>query len=180
MPLVGFIVDMPEERLVSCVASNASPMTIATHKQFGDSFQHEPCTGSTTLAKLDALRSNVDPNDTQAYLKEASSYRLNRVDKPFWRDWALTEPSNFLIPKSLHHLHKFFWDHERKWCTNILTASEIDFQFSVLQPHVGFRHFSEGITKLKQATGHEHQNIQCHMICVIAGGAAPRDFVIAL
>jgi hypothetical protein len=179
-PLVGFIADTPEERLVAGVASNTSPITMATHKQFGDSFRHEPRTGSTTLAKLAALRSRVDPNDIEEYLNEASSLRLNGVDQPFWRDWALAEPSNLLIPESLHHFHRFFWDHEARWCINVLTAPEIDFRFSVLPPRVGFRHFGEGIAKLKQVTGREHRNVQRYMICVIAGGAAPRDFVIAL
>ena len=41
-PLVGFIADTPEERLVSCVGANASPITMADIKHFGDAFQHEP------------------------------------------------------------------------------------------------------------------------------------------
>jgi len=155
-------------------------MTMASHKYFGDSFRHEPRTASTTLAQLSTIRSKVDPNDVEAYFKEAKLHRLNGVDRPFWRDWALADPSNFLIPESLHHLHKFFWDHEVPWCINVLTAQEIDFRFSILQRRIGFRHFGEGIAKLKQVTGREHRNVQRHMICIIAGGAAPRNFVIAL
>jgi hypothetical protein len=133
-PLVGFIADMPEERLVSCVAANASPITMATQWQFGDAFRHEPRMGSTTLAKLAEISSKVNPESVEGYLKEASKHNLNGVDRPFWRDWALAEPSNFLTPEPLHHLHKFFWDHEMRWCVNVLTAPEIDFRFSILQP----------------------------------------------
>lgn len=179
-PLVGFIADTPEERLVSCVAANTSPVTMASFKQFGDAFQHKPRTASTTLAKLAEIRSKVDPENVQDYFKEASEHHLNGVDKPFWRDWALAEPSNFLTPEPLHHLHKFFWDHEMRWCINVLTASEIDFRFSILQPQVGFRQFKEGITKLKQVTGREHREVQRHLVCVIAGGAAPKHFIVAL
>jgi hypothetical protein len=74
----------------------------------------------------------------------------------------------------------FFWDHEMRWCINVLTAPEIDFRFSILQPRVGFRQFKEGITKLKQVTGWEHQEVQRHLVCIIAGGATPKRFVIAL
>jgi Plavaka transposase len=113
-------------------------------------------------------------------MKEASARHLNGVDLPFWRDWHMAEPSTFLNPEPLHHLHKFFWDHETRWCINVLTKPEIDFRFSILQPRIGFRHFKEGITKLKQVTGRVHRDVQRYMIPVIAGGAAPRNFVIAI
>jgi hypothetical protein len=37
--------------------------------------------------------------------------------------------------------------------------------------HISFCHFREGISKLKQVTGHEHRNIQHHIIGIIAGAA---------
>jgi hypothetical protein len=83
------------------------------------------------------------------YMKEASAHCLNGVDLPFWRDWPMAEPSMFLNPEPLHHLHKFFWDHETQWCINILMKPEIDFQFSILQPCIKFHHFKEGITITK-------------------------------
>jgi hypothetical protein len=87
------------------------------------------------------------------YMKEASAHHLNGVDLPFWRDWHMVELLAFLNPEPLHHLHKLFWDHKTQWCINVLTKPEIDFQFSILQPHIGFHHFKEGITKLKQVMG---------------------------
>ena len=66
-----------------------------------------------------------------------------------------------------------------KWCIHLLGEQEIDFRFSVLQPHIGLRHFLEGVSRLKQVTGREHRNIQRYIIAVIAG-AAPRNFVIAI
>ena len=61
----------------------------------------------------------------------------------------------------------------------MLGEQEIDFRFLVLQPHIGLRHFSGGISSLKQVTGREHRNIQRYIIAVIAG-AAPRNFVVAI
>lgn len=72
-----------------------------------------------------------------------------------------------------------FWDHDAKWCIRMLGGAEIDFQFSVLHPHTGFRHFKEGISTLKQVTGHEHRDMQCYIISVIAG-SVPKDFLIAV
>ena len=46
---------------------------------------------------------------------------------------------------------------------------KIDFQFLVLQPHVGYRHFTEGISNLKQVTSGEHRNIQRYIVGITAG-----------
>ena len=109
----------------------------------------------------------------------AELFRLNGVHQPFWRDWALAEPSKFLTPEPLYHWHKMFWDHDAKWCIRVVGGAEIDFRFSVLHPHTGFRHFKEGISKLKQVTGHEHHDIQRYIIPIIAG-AVPKRFLIAV
>ena len=179
-PLASYIVDTPEAAMIAVVSGKTSHLTMATHKQFGDAFRHEPRTASTTLAQLHALSSVVDPvSDIKAYLKAAKKFRLSRVHKPFWRDWAQAEPCRFLTLEMLHHLHKFLFDHDLKWCINVVGEDEIDFRFSVLHPRTGYRHFKEGVSKLKQVTGRQYRDIQRYLIGVIAG-AAPKAFVLAL
>ena len=178
-PLVGAVIDTPEALMYAGVSPKSSPVTMATYKQFGDSFQHEPRTASTTLAQLMEIEETADPWDFASYLPKAKRFRLNGVHRPFWRDWPLVEPSLFLTPEPLHHWHKMFWDHNAKWCIHEVGSIEIDFRFSVLQPHVGYRHFTEGISNLKQVTGREHCNIQRYIVGIIAG-AVPRDFLIAI
>ena len=95
----------------------------------------------------------VDPWNLKAYLKEAGEFQLNGIHEPFWCDWALSDPSQFLTPEPLHHWHKQFWDHDAKWCIHVVGAAEINFCFAVLQPHTCFQHFSGGISSLKQVTG---------------------------
>jgi len=68
----------------------------------------------------------------------------------------MSDPSIFLMPELLHHWHKAFWDHDTKWCINVVGAAELDFCFSVLHQHVKFQHFKQGISSLKQVTSHEH------------------------
>ena len=172
--------DTPEAAMMAGVAPKASHLTTAIYKQFGDPFRHEPRTGSTTLAQLHAISSKVDPTlDIKAYLKAAKEFRLNGVHLPFWRNWALADLPVVFPPEVLHHLHKLFWDHDMRWCINILGAGEIDFRFSILHPHTGYRHFKEGISRMKQVTGRQHRDIQRYIVAVIAG-AAPPDFVIAI
>ena len=178
-PLVGAIIDTPEALMYAGVSKNASPVTMAMYTQFDDAFCHKPRTASTTIAQLIEIKTTSDPWDFTSYLPKAKQFRLNGVHRPFWRDWPLAEPSLFLTPEPLHHWHRMFWDHNAKWCIHAVGSTEIDFRFSILQPHVGFRHSAEGISSLKQVTGREHCDVQQYIVGVIAG-AVPRGFLIAI
>lgn len=180
-PLAGYIMDFQEAIMIAGVMGKTSPVTVANYKQFGDSVRHEPRTGSSTLAQLRAIRLKADPGEGNLaeYVYEAKKFRLNGVDQPFWRDWAFANPEHFLTPEPLHHWHKMSWDHDTKWCIQVLGGKEIDFRFSILHPYVGYRHFKEGISKLKQVTGREHRDVQRYIIGAIAG-AAPKEFIVAI
>jgi hypothetical protein len=177
--LAAYIADTPEAAALSGVAGKTSHLTLATYKQFGDSIRHSPRTASKTATDLRAIREVVEPSHLEAYIKEAMKYRLNGVHQPFWRDWALAEPANFFTPEPLHHWHKMFWDHDARWCINALGHAEIDFRFSVLHPHTGFRRFRGGISSLKQVTGREHRDIQRYIVAVVADGPC-KDFITAI
>jgi hypothetical protein len=181
-PLASHIVDTPESQLSAGVAANASPITTATYKQFGDSFRHPYRTAEYTLSLLKKLEAVVHPwRDLPQYAKLAKAWGLNGVHRPFWRDWALSEPYRFLTPEILHHWHKFFFDHEVKWCLRAVSDPELDRRFSSLHPHTGMRHFKEGISHAKQVTGREHRDIQRYLIPAIAGAEGiSRDFLNAL
>ncbi|KAJ7029159.1 hypothetical protein C8F04DRAFT_1212028 [Mycena alexandri] len=124
-----------------------------------------------TLAQLMELEDNINPRDLPEYIKAAKALGLNGVHRPFWRDWPLAEPSNFLTPEILHHWLKMFYDHLVKWCLQVVGEAELDFRFAVLRPHTGMRHFKEGISKAKQTTGREHRDIQRYIVPVIAEAA---------
>ncbi|KAG1732616.1 uncharacterized protein EDB91DRAFT_1251665 [Suillus paluster] len=150
--LASYIVDMPEAMMLLTVGGKTSPVTMVMYMQFGDSFWHEPRTRSTTLAQLAVVCSRADPNDLEAHFCEAQKFHLNGVDKPFWSDWIFADPSYFLTPETLHHIHKEFYNHDAQWLIVSVGESEINFHFSVLQPITSFQHFHEGILKLKQVT----------------------------
>lgn len=178
-PLAAYIVDTPESALIAGVGGKTSSVTMAFYKHFGDNFRHEPRTASTTVAQLMAIEERVNPWNLVPYASQAATFRLNGVHRPFWRDYPLAEPSNFLTPEPLHHWHKQFWDHDVKWCINAVGAAEIDFRFSILHPHTSFRHFKEGISSLKQVTGREHRDVERYIIPVIAG-AVSASFLVAI
>ena len=71
-PLTAYIVDMQEALALSGVAGKTSHITMATYKKFGDLFQHEPRTASTTLVCLHAIEETVGPWELAPYIKAAS------------------------------------------------------------------------------------------------------------
>ena len=185
--LASYIVDTPEAAMIACVAGKTSHLTMADYCTFGEPTRHEPRTASTTLAQLAALAAQHDPLNLSTYLPAAKAICLNGVHLPFWRDWhlesstriLLSNPSEFLTPEPLHHWHKQFWDHDVKWAIRVVGADEFDFRFATIQPVTGFKHFKDGVSKLKQVTGRAHRDVERYIVCVIAGKAPPL-FVIAI
>ncbi|KAF8833336.1 hypothetical protein BDN67DRAFT_1017680, partial [Paxillus ammoniavirescens] len=152
-PLALWIADTPEESLLSATSCKAFPVMTATSKQFGDAFRHPSRTGPAALATIRVACTQSDPSDYKNFLKVIKALHLNSVVEPVWRDWPLSDPSDFLTPEPLHHFHKMSWDHDTKWCIVIVGVGELDFHFSLIQTAVGYRAFDEGISKLKQVTG---------------------------
>ncbi|KAG1842144.1 hypothetical protein F4604DRAFT_1597638, partial [Suillus subluteus] len=103
--LTSYIVNTPEAMMLAGVGGKTSPVTMAMYKQFGDSFRHEPRTKSTTLAQLRVIRTRADLNNIKAFFREAQKFHLNGVSEPFFEDWVVSEPSHFLTPETLHHIH---------------------------------------------------------------------------
>ena len=60
-PLIGAIIDYPKAGVYAGVGGKTSPVRMATYKQFGDSYQHEPQTASTTLTRLMEIKMTVHP-----------------------------------------------------------------------------------------------------------------------
>ncbi|KAG9311624.1 hypothetical protein JVU11DRAFT_7846 [Chiua virens] len=83
----------------------------------------------TTLAQLLIIKSKADPLDIKVFFHEVQRFHLNSISEPFWIDYLLVCPSHFLIPELLYHLHKLFWDHDIKWCINVLGVDEIIYTF---------------------------------------------------
>ncbi|KAF7325714.1 RPN1-RPN2-N domain-containing protein [Mycena kentingensis (nom. inval.)] len=133
-PLVSYIVDTPEAADLSGVKGKTSHLTMASHKTFGDAVRQPERTGASTWEAICSVTARVSPDDVAAYQKAAKAHpnRLSGVHLPFWRDWPLsTDPSKFLTPEVLHHIHKAFFDHDFQWGRTILGDAEIDFRLSL-------------------------------------------------
>ncbi|KAG1717844.1 hypothetical protein EDB19DRAFT_1863760 [Suillus lakei] len=116
----------------------------------------------------------VDPWDLDKFQKAAKAVNLSGVHMPYWRDWLFACPSVFLAGEVLHTCFKFFADHPLKWIKETVGAYELDSRFIVQHKRVGTRHFTKGITHVKQMTGREYRDIQRTIVASIAGAASPR------
>ncbi|KAG1744030.1 uncharacterized protein EDB91DRAFT_1050772 [Suillus paluster] len=180
-PLVAYVADTPEELVIACTTMNSSPVTMATHGEFGDPIRHPPCDGSSTLANIAGIITSILLSNLVAFFEACKHYNLNSVNLPFWRNWFAANPSSFLTPELLHHLHKMFWDHDRLWCTTVVSSQEIDFHFALLlRPCSGVRWSGIGGAQIRYMTAApDHCNVQWYIIGMIAG-AAPADFISAI
>jgi hypothetical protein len=177
-PLAAWIADYQEQLIIACVPAKQSPVTTASASQFGDAEMQPPRTRKYTLDRIATACYHtppfppVTPKSLEPFWRTCQALHLNGVHQPVWRDWGLACPSIFLTHDALHGLHKFFWDHMVRWALNIMKDDEFDQRLTVLQPRIGVRHWTHGISKLKQVTGREHRELEKVFIAVIAGGVS--------
>ncbi|KAF8546867.1 hypothetical protein OG21DRAFT_1527549 [Imleria badia] len=152
---VRIMMSDPVECLVTCTSPKASPVLTVIYKQFSDSFRHPPRTATMTLDEIEQACSMANLDDFKDFLKVIKRFRLNGVDKSFFRDWLLSEPLIFITPETLHVFHRLFWDHNLQWS-------------------VGYRSFEEGVSKLEQVMGRDHRAAQRYIVGVIAGAVPPK------
>lgn len=176
-PLVSYIADLPEQRLLSCVMQNQSPRTTATLEQFGNHYvpgtERPLRTAAHTMDLIAKACMQADPADLPAFVTACRPLGLSGVHQPFWSNWDHAEPCMFLTTDVLHGFHKFFYDHVVKWVINIIGGDELDARLKALQPRVGVRHWKHGVSKLKQLTGREHRDLEKILVAAAAGGVSP-------
>ncbi|KAF7985012.1 hypothetical protein HWV62_10006 [Athelia sp. TMB] len=173
-PLVSYIADLPEMHTISCTTHNQSPLTLATLEDFGDDQSekpHIPRDRHHTLNNILRARFDIDPGPINfpEFVKAAAKLGLLAVEEPFWAKWGMACPSLFLTPDALHAWHKFYFDHVVSWATNMVGGPELDRRLASLQPHVGVRHWPNGVSTLKQLTGREHRDLEKILVPCIAG-----------
>ena len=179
MPIVAHIADTPEQRVIACVTSNASAITMAVAERFGDPIRCAPRTASVTRQRLMVVKRTTRSSNLSSYFQACRKFQLNGVSLPYWLNWALAEPSSFITVEALHQYFKMLWDHDCKWCSRMLGPDELDFRFSLLQTCHGYRRFPDGITTLKQTSMRLHREVQRYLIGVVAGGI-PQEALVAV
>ena len=179
-PLIAWIADYPEQLLITCTSSRNSLIFTATVERFSDPTSAPPRFRQQTLDAIKQAYTACDPCDNiAAFYKVCLVLCLSGIVKYFWEDWGNACPSQFLTPDTLHAWHKFFFDHCVHWVINIMGRKELDHRLLVLQPHIGMCNWPDGISKLKQTRGWDHQEIK-RLLAVVAAGAIPGNVLCAI
>ena len=132
MQLASWITDLPEQHLIAGVLGNQSPISEATLSSFGSSnlSPHQTC--DLTLERICQACRTAKPSIIPQFIKVCEPLGLIGVHQPFWLDWGLADPSQFLTPNALHQWYKFSFDHILKWVINMMGGEELDGRMAAL------------------------------------------------
>ncbi|KAG8794412.1 hypothetical protein FRC12_024650 [Ceratobasidium sp. 428] len=168
--LAAHIANNPEQTLVAGCKCNLCHRCTVKHDERGNlpEFPAPPCIPDHTAVALEAH----DFGHTSSLFDEQG---LKPFGKPFWADLPHANIFSALTPDILHQLHKgVFKDHLMEWCLLLIhslygSANKVDYRYKAMPDHSSLRHFTSGVTKLKQTTAHEHREMQKVFTVVVAG-----------
>lgn len=178
--LAAYCADHPEQCLVACSPENRCPKgTIGRDERGG----LRTCWGRDQEATLAALRevSNAKTTAERRHaLESLKSEGIRAVFEPFWKDLPHCDIFSSLMPDILHQLHKgVFHTHLVAWCDKLMAPGELDRRFMSMASHPDLRHFSKGITTVKQWTGKEQRAMERVFVGAVAGGVNDDRVVVA-
>jgi hypothetical protein len=164
--LASYIADYPEQCTVTCVRESRCPVCWVPGDERADfSKRYEVRNHRQTL---DALEDHWG-----GYSKTIQTLGI-RPTVPFWADLPFVEISGSVTPDLLHQLNKgVFKDHILKWCRGILSDPELDRRMKGLPRYQGLRHFTKGISVIKQWTGNEAKALAKIFLPVMSGCKHP-------
>ena len=175
-PIVaGFIGDYPEQCLVACCMQNRCPKGLVGRDQRGD---NAPCEPRDPVATLRTIHGAMAGNS--AAIEQFELNGLNAIPNPFWKDLPHCDIFAAITPDILHQLHKgVFHSHLVSWCDSLMAKGELDRRFMSMATHPSLRHFSRGITHIKQWTGNEQKMMEKVFIGAISGAVEDERVITA-
>ena len=159
--MAGYIGDLKEHKIIGCLNNDDCDKCLAEKHDLGDAHPCAPRTQQSILDKIHQVRAENPDASLWQFVQAAKAKRLFGVERPFWEDLPHVDICKAIATDVLHGLHKAFKDHTATWTTNIIGDIEFDKRMRRLPKFPGFRHFSQGISKISQWSGREHKDLQC-------------------
>ena len=167
--LAGWIADMDELWTILGLGPGSCPKCLTTHANLDSLGDRDVHTSQWILDTLLCVHHQVtDAADTWQFVTKAKTFGLFGIEKLCWEgiDVDMCRVVCFDI---LHIVHKGFYDHLFSWVKDTIGEDNLD-NGLMAQPHVIGRHnFGHGISHLSQLSGHEHCDLQCHILPSIIG-----------
>lgn len=169
--LAAYVADHPEQCLVACTYQNRCPQCQSRLNELGEiETLLEPRNPTLVTSLMDRATAG-----RQAALGELHDDGLHDVACPFWKPLPHCDIFSSFTPDILHQLHKgVFKDHLVSWCSILVKKVVLDQRFQGMPRHSSLRHFSRGISTVKQWTGTEYKHMERVFLGTIAG-AAPNE-----
>ncbi|KAK0482819.1 hypothetical protein EDD18DRAFT_1312024 [Armillaria luteobubalina] len=169
-----YIVDYPEQCLISCCMENRCPICKVDPNRCGSHQPFDKWDVAETLSYLkhndhgDEHNNTYDGNVNNFFKKDG----VRPVYPPFWATLPHSDIFVAFTLDLLHQLHKgVFKDHLVKWCTSIIGTVAIDKAFQMVMPHPGLCHFKNGISHISQWMGSEHKEMEKVFLALVAAHA---------
>ncbi|KIO21736.1 hypothetical protein M407DRAFT_45836, partial [Tulasnella calospora MUT 4182] len=178
--LAAYCADHPEQCVVACSKENRCPKGSIGQDERGGL---ELCWGrdqDSTLAALQEVLNAKTTSERRSALESLHTDGIQVVFEPFWKHLPHCDIFSALMPDILHQLHKgVFHAHLVSWCDQSMSPGELDRRFISMAHHPHLRHFSKGITSIKQWTGKEQRAMESVFVSAISGGVNDNRVVIA-
>ncbi|KIO15986.1 hypothetical protein M407DRAFT_86553 [Tulasnella calospora MUT 4182] len=178
--LAAYCADHPEQCVVACCPENRCPKGTVERDERGEL---KTCWGrdqELTLKSLQELTMARTQAERREALDQLKADGIRAVVEPFWKDLPHCDIFSSLMPDLLHQLHKgVFHAHLVAWCDSLMAPGELDRRFMSMASHPDLRHFSKGITTIKQWTGKEQRAMEKLFVGAVAGGVNDERVVIA-
>ncbi|KAG9121667.1 hypothetical protein FRC07_002288 [Ceratobasidium sp. 392] len=164
--LAAYLADYPEQCLATCVRETRCPICwVPTEERANYDLQYGLREKHGTMLNLKDYWSG--------YSRGVETLGI-RPNCPFWADLPYVDIFNCIAPDMLHQLNKgIFGDHIVKWCRSIMGKQEVDRRIKGTPRFSGLRHFTQGISVLKQWTGTEWKTLAKIFLPALAGCKRP-------
>jgi hypothetical protein len=164
-PIVGaYMADYPEQCLVCCTKSTRCPICTVPAKDMGEGKRHPYRDKEETLTAMLLARGSMAPD---YYYADG----IRPTFDPFWAELPHCNIFRCVTADVLHEVHKFWWDHVRKWVENAFGARELDARYMALAPFAGLQHFAGGISKMQKTTMKEHKQMEKGFLPLVASAS---------
>ncbi|KAF5328932.1 hypothetical protein D9758_016819 [Tetrapyrgos nigripes] len=173
--IAAYVADYPEQCLVGCCMESRCPICTVDATERGSSSSYDWRTATGILQMINTRSTNIQAGkaDSTEFQTRWKALGVRYIPQPFWSKLHRSDILHGFTPDLLHQLHKgVFKDHLVSWCMVVLGDSEIDARFSSMPEHPGLRRFKEGISKVKQWTGHEHKAMEKVFVGLMADAVA--------
>lgn len=128
------------------------------------------CSGCKRIAYSSGeIRKGRVPEDALKYHSAAIKWGLSAVHETFWEYLPHVQPYIMVTPDIPHNAHGFFQHYMVPWMFELVGKEESDARIRAMRRMIGLRAYPNGISRLKQWSGKDAQEIQKYILGLVLG-----------